>query len=572
MFTSRLFAKPALRCTARAGRSIRVSRLASTTTKSAGSARGSTSKAQVLKLTGLFFFGAAFGATFIAFRIAKDPPTFLFSSHSTTKTRELTPPKYGKAEPAIEELKKLLRPDQVSVSKNSLDSHSDTYFQTEHPASGERPIAVVYPETTEQVSAIMKVCHKHRVPVVPFTGGTSLEGHFTPTRHGISMDLSRMNKILALHKDDLDVVVQPAVGWEDLGEYLADYNLLFGPDPGPGACIGGMVGTSCSGTNAARYGTMKENVVSLTVVLADGTVIKTKKRPRKSSAGYNLNGLFIGSEGTLGIVTEATLKLNVKPKFQDVAVISFPTIGDASTSVSQFVQSGLQLDAMELLDGNMLKFVNESGEVSMKYNESPTLMLKIGGNSKPGLDDTIKAVRKICSNNHNTDFKFAESDEEKFELWNARKTALWSTISYGQEHIDKDVQLWTTDVAVPISRLAKSLEDTKKDLAESKLTASIVGHVGDGNYHCFILFKKQDRAKAAAAVERMVTRAIQADGTVTGEHGVGIGKRDYLLQEAGPDTVAVMRRIKMALDPYRILNPDKVFPIDPTEGGLAKRK
>ncbi len=571
MFRTGIFTKRALRSTARAGRSFqfsRFSRMASTTTTK--SAR-TTSKAQALKLTGLFFFGAAFGATFIAFRIAKNPPTFLFPPSSTTKTRELTPPKYGKTEPAIEELKKLLKPNQISVSKSSLDSHSDTYFQTEHPSPDERPVAVVYPETTQQVSEIMKVCHKHRVPVVPYTGGTSLEGHFTPTRHGISIDLSRMDKILALHKDDLDVVVQPAVGWEDLGEYLADYNLLFGPDPGPGACIGGMVGTSCSGTNAARYGTMKENVVSLTVVLADGTVVKTKQRPRKSSAGYNLNGLFIGSEGTLGIVTEATLKLNVRPKFQDVAVISFPTIGDASRSVSQFVQSGLQLDAMELLDENMLKFVNESGEVSTKYTESPTLMLKIGGNSKPGLDDTIEAVRKICNKNKNTDFRFAESDEEKFELWNARKTALWSTISYGQAHIDKDVQLWTTDVAVPISRLAKSLEDTKKDLKESGLDASIVGHVGDGNYHCFILFKKPDRAKAAAAVERMVTRAIQAEGTVTGEHGVGIGKRAYLLQEAGPDTVAVMRRIKMALDPYRILNPDKVFPIDPTEGGLAKK-
>lgn len=530
----------------------------------------SGSKAQALKLTGLFFFGALFGATFVSWRIAGNPPTFLFPSSSTTEVRELTPPKYGKSEKAVNELKKILKPNQISVSKNELDGHSDTFFQTEHAAPDERPVAVIFPESTEEVSKIMKICHKYRVPVVPFTGGTSLEGHFTPTRKGISVDLSRMNKIVALHKDDLDVVVQPAVGWQELGQYLEDYNLLFGPDPGPGACIGGMVGTSCSGTNAARYGTMKENIVSLTVVLPDGTVIKTKKRPRKSSAGYNLNGLFIGSEGTLGIVTEATLKLNVKPKYQNVAVIPFPSLGEAATSVSQFVQNGLQLDAIELLDENMMKYVNQSGQLDITYKETPTLMLKIGGNSKEGLRATINQVEDICKKNHNEDFKFAEDEEQKFRLWNARKTALWSTISYGQRHIGKDVKVWTTDVAVPISHLTKSIEATKKDLADSGFEYSIVGHVGDGNYHCLVLFNEPDRPKVAEAVARMVTRALEEEGTVTGEHGIGMGKRGYLEQEAGKDTIATMRRIKMALDPYRIMNPDKVFTIDPTEGGLVK--
>ncbi|VEU23948.1 DEKNAAC105095 [Brettanomyces naardenensis] len=512
---------------------------------------------------GLFFVGALAGAIFVSYRTAENPPSFLFPPSSTTKLLELTPPKYGKPGPAIKEIRQKLGEDKVIESQNTLDDHSDTYFQTEHATEDQRPVAVVYPESTEEVSEIMKICHEHRVPVVPFTGGTSLEGHFTPTRKGICVDLSRMNRIISLHKDDLDVVVQPAVGWEELKDYLDEYHLLFGPDPGPGACIGGMVGTSCSGTNAARWGTMKENVISLTVVLADGTIIRTKKRPRKSSAGYNLNGLFIGSEGTLGIVTEATLKLNVKPKFENIAVVSFPTIGDAANSVSKFVQEGLQLDAMELLDEHMLHFVNDSGETTLKYDELPTLMLKIGGNSKEGLNSTVKSVEQICMTNHNESFRFAETDEEKYELWNARKVALWSTISYGQNHIGKDVQLWTTDVAVPISELGDSLEVTKKDLEETGLPSSIVGHVGDGNYHCFLLFKKEDRGKAEAAVERMVARAIEAEGTVTGEHGIGVGKREYLQQEVGEDVIALMRKIKMAIDPYRILNPDKVFRVDP---------
>ncbi|QPG75705.1 hypothetical protein FOA43_003064 [Brettanomyces nanus] len=525
----------------------------------------SRSNGNFTKGAGLLFIGALAGATFVSYRTAENPPSFLFPASSTTKIKELTPPKYGKAEPAIQEIIQALGKDKVVETKNTLDDHSDTFFQTKHATDDQRPVAVVYPESTEEVSEIMKICHKHRVPAVPFTGGTSLEGHFTPTRKGISVDLSKMDKIVALHKDDLDVVVQPAVGWEDLGDYLSSYNLLFGPDPGPGACIGGMIGTSCSGTNAARWGTMKENVISLQIVLADGTIIKTKRRPRKSSAGYNLNGLFIGSEGTLGIVTEATLKLNVKPKYQNVAVVSFPSIADAARSVSSFVQGGLQLDAMELLDEKMMHFVNDSGETSIKYDEAPTLMLKIGDNSKEGLKAIVKNVKEICKENHNHHFKFAQDEDEKLELWNARKVALWSTIAYGKKHVGPDAKVWTTDVAVPISKLAENLEKTKADIESTGLPTSIVGHVGDGNYHCFLLFEEPQRPLAQAAVERMITRAIAADGTVTGEHGIGFGKKVYLEQELGDDTIDVMRKIKMALDPYRILNPDKVFTIDPTE-------
>ncbi|KAG7887973.1 hypothetical protein KL936_003991 [Ogataea polymorpha] len=516
---------------------------------------------------GLFVLGSILGAAYVSVKIGGNVPEFMFPQSSTSKLRDMLAPVYGNTEDALKELTDVLGPSKVSRTKTTLDDHSDTFFSTHHAEPDQRPVAVVYPENTEEVSAILKVCHKHKVPVVPFSGGTSLEGHFIPTRKGICIDLGNMNKILELHKDDLDVVVQPAVGWEDLRDYLQDYNLMFGPDPGPGACIGGMIGTSCSGTNAARYGTMRENVVGVTVVLADGTIVKTKKRPKKSSAGYNLTGLFIGSEGTLGIVTEATLKLHVKPRYENVLVVAFPSLVDAANTVAEMVQRAIPANAIELLDENMMHYVNFSGETSSKYDELPTLMLKLGGDSKESTRHVTRAVEQICKQHNRTSFRFAESEEEKFELWNARKVALWSTINYGKQTIDKDIQVWTTDVAVPISRLCQSLQETKNEISKAGLNASIVGHVGDGNYHAVILFKKDQYDLTKKLVQGMIDRALLAEGTVTGEHGVGYGKRDYLIEEAGEDAIDLMRKIKMALDPNRILNPDKIFRIDPNDVG-----
>lgn len=482
---------------------------------------------------------------------------------SITRIEELPVPKYADPKKAIEEIVKQLGDDKVSFVKSDLDNHSDAYFSSDHASEEQRPKAVFYPETTEEVSFILKTTHKYRVPVVPVTGRTSLEGNFIPTRQGICVDIARMNKILAVHEKDLDVTVEAGVGWQDLDKYLKDYNLLFGPDPGPGARIGGMVATSCSGPSAARWGTMKENVIGLTVVLADGTIIKTKKRPRKSSAGYNLNGLFIGSEGTLAVVTEATLRLNVRPKVTNVALVSFPKVSDAGKAVAGFVQEGLQLDAMELLDDTMMHYVNVSGKTSLKYEELPTLMLKFGGPSKEIIDYQVKAAQKICQTNNSQKYLFARSEKEEQEIWGARKVALLATIDYGRKNIDKDIQVWATDVAVPISHLYQSLQETKEELQKLGIAGSIVGHVGDGNYHAMILFKKEERAKVAVVVEHMMERALAADGTVTGEHGVGWGKKHYLQEEVSEETLALMRRIKIALDPYNLLNPDKVFDMDP---------
>lgn len=325
----------------------------------------------------------------------------------------------------------------------------------------------------------MKVCHKRVIPVTAYSGGTSLEGHFAPTRGGVCIDFSRMNKILGVHKQDLDVVVQPALGWEELNDELSKDGLFFPPDPGPGAMVGGMVGTGCSGTNAYRYGTMREWVLSLTVVLADGTVIKTRQRPRKSSAGYDLTKLFIGSEGTLGLVTEATLKLTVRPKSQNVAVASFPSIHNAAECVTRVVEEGIPVAGVEILDDVQMKCINASKTTSRQWSESPTLFFKFTG-TPVGIKEQISMVQKIVSNTSGRSFEFARGQDEMRELWSARKEALWSVMAMKRNPSD---HVWTTDVAVPISRLTEVIEATKKDMTESGLLAGICGHVGDGNFH-----------------------------------------------------------------------------------------
>lgn len=367
----------------------------------------------------------------------------------------------------------------MSTEFGDLEGHSGSDWSSYSRKESELPFLILYPSTTEEVSQIMKVCHKRVIPVTPYSGGTSLEGHFAPTRGGVCVDFSRMDRILQLHKRDLDVVVQPAVGWEDLNEELAKEGLFFPPDPGPGAMIGGMVGTGCSGTNAYRYGTMREWVLSLTVVLADGSVVKTRQRPRKSSAGYDLTKLFIGSEGTLGLVTEATLQLTVKPKSQNVAVASFPNIHNAAECVTRVVEEGIPVAGVEVLDDAQMKFINASHATSRQWKEMPTLFFKFTG-TPVGIKEQIGMVQKIVSNTSGRSFEFARGEDEMGELWSARKAALWSVMAMRRSEGD---HVWTTDVAVPMSKLPDIIQATKQDMGQSGLLAGICGHVGDGNFH-----------------------------------------------------------------------------------------
>ncbi|KAH3673569.1 hypothetical protein WICMUC_003676 [Wickerhamomyces mucosus] len=511
------------------------------------------------------FFSAGIAATFAYYQITKK--TSERPTNSTTKLSSLSPIEYGSEEnfqKAINEIKEVLGEEHVSFNESSLDSHNDTFFQTQHPKPGQRPRVIVYPGSTEEVSKVLKIIHKYKIPIIPFSGGTSLEGQFISSRSGITVDVNRLDQVVQLNVEDLDVTVQAAVGWQDLAEHLSPYGLLFGPDPGPGAHISGMCSTNCSGTNAARYGTMKDNVLGLTVVLPDGTIVKTKKRPRKSSAGYNLTGLFIGSEGTLGIITEITLKLHVKPEEETIAIVNFNSISEATKAVSNIIAKGIQLNAVELLDTVMMQVINEGGSTGRTWNEKPTLFFKLGG-SKTIVKELVQSVKSITKANGSTNFEFAKSEEEKDALWSARRFALWSTIDWGKRVNGEDSKIYITDVAVPISRLTKVIEETQEDIEKSGFRASILGHVGDGNFHSLISYKDSQKKEVDALVARMVDRALENDGTCTGEHGVGNGKRAFLLKELGEDAIDLMRHIKLAIDPQRLFNADKVFKIDPTD-------
>ncbi|RAL10613.1 FAD-binding oxidoreductase [Aspergillus homomorphus CBS 101889] len=474
-------------------------------------------------------------------------------------------PQYGTAkdfEKAIAELRASLGDDALSTDEGDLQVHG---FSEWSSINADRlPVAIAYPNSTEDVSKIAKICHKYRMPMVPYSGGSSLEANFSAPHGGLTIDFASMNRILELHEADMDVVVQPSIQWMDLNENIKDSGLFFPVDPGPSAMIGGMVGTNCSGTNAMRYGTMKDWVINLTVVLADGRIIKTRRRPRKTSAGYNLTGMFVGSEGTLGIVTEATLKLAPIPEQTRVGVVTFPTVRDAASTAMQLIRQGIQVQCMEILDEVQMDVINRAGGTGRTWKTSPTLFFKFSG-TKAGVADSINLTSKLAKRNKADSFEFARDEREAHDLWSARKQSLWSMLSLRE----KGSEVWSTDVSVPISRLPDIIvsltcipEISKKELDNLGLFASILGHIGDGNFHASIMYDRSDPKeleRVEEVVYDMVDRALEMEGSCTGEHGVGLGKKGSLVKELGPDTIDVMRSIKQSLDPHWLLNPGKIF-------------
>lgn len=462
-------------------------------------------------------------------------------------------------EVALKEIRRELGDEDI-ISTDPEDLHAHGYSEWSSSNPDGLPVAVAYPRSTAQVSTIVRISSKYRIPIIPYSGGSSLEGNFSAPFGGISVDFAYMDKIIQFNKDDMDIVVQPSLGWQDLNEQLSKMGsgLFFPIDPGPSAKIGGMIGTNCSGTNAVKYGTMKDWVINLTVVLADGTVIKTRRRPRKSSAGYNLNGLFVGSEGTLGLVTEATLKLTVIPEDLSVAVVTFPTIRDAASAAAEVMQAGIPVAAMEIMDEVQMKVVNMGGATAPRvWKETPTLFFKFSG-TKAGVKENIAQVQRIAKSNKGGTFEFAKDAREQKLLWSARKESLWSMLALRKD----GEEVWSTDVAVPFSRLADIIEVSKKEMDDLGLFASILGHVGDGNFHESIMYNrrnKEEREKVETCVKNMVKRALEMEGTCTGEHSIGWGKKESLLWEVGPDTLGVMKAIKHALDPKWIMNPGKIF-------------
>lgn len=336
--------------------------------------------------------------------------------------------------------------DTISTDESELQQHGFSEWSTLN--ADRLPVAIAYPTSTEQVSEIAKVCHKYRMPMVPYSGGSSLEANFSAPHGGLTIDFAMMNKILNIHEDDMDVIVQPSIQWMDLNEKIKDTGLFFPVDPGPSAMIGGMVGTNCSGTNAVRYGTMKDWVINLTVVLADGRVIKTRRRPRKTSAGYNLTGLFVGSEGTLGIVTEATLKLAPIPELTRVGVVAFPTIRDCAATAAQLIRKGVPVQCMEIMDEVSMDVINRAGGTGREWLVAPTLFFKFSGTTA-GVADSVNLTTKLAKSNKASSVEFAKNEKEAHDLWSARKQALWSMMALRTSGSD----VWSTDVAVPISRL-----------------------------------------------------------------------------------------------------------------------
>jgi D-lactate dehydrogenase (cytochrome) len=467
---------------------------------------------------------------------------------------------------AIDELRMILGEDAISTDDDDLKAHG--YSEWSSINIDELPVAVAYPKTTEEVSQIAKVASKYKVPMVPFSGGSSLEANFAAPFGGFSIDFAYMDQVLAVHPDDMDVVVQPSIQWMELNDKIQHTGLFFPVDPGPSAKIGGMIGTSCSGTNAFRYGTMKDWVINLTVVLPDGRIIKTRGRPRKTSAGYNLTGLFIGAEGTLGIVTEATLKLAVIPQETKVAVVTFPTIRNAAAAAMQIIRSGVPVAAMEIMDDVQMSVINRAGGTNRTWKEEPTIFFKFSGTTA-GVADNIKLTTSIAKRNRAGEFIYARNDQEAHDLWKARKDSLWSMLSLRRE----GDEVWSTDVAVPISRLPDIVEITKREIDDLGLFASVLGHIGDGNFHTSILYDRQsaqERERVEHVVHAMVDRAIEMEGTCTGEHGIGLGKKQSLVLELGEDTIGVMQTLKKSLDPHWLMNPGKIFDA-PGVKGLGNR-
>jgi D-lactate dehydrogenase (cytochrome) len=438
--------------------------------------------------------------------------------------------------------------DRLSTSQAVREQHGRD--ESYHPPAA--PDAVVFARSTEEVQAVVRLCAEAKVPVVPFGTGTSLEGHVAALQGGISLDVSQMDRVLRVSPEDLDCTVEAGVTRKRLNEHLRDTGLFFPIDPGADASLGGMTATRASGTNAVRYGTMRENVLALTVVLADGRVIRTARRARKSAAGYDLTRLFVGSEGTLGVITEVTLKLYGIPEAISAAVCAFPTIEAAVDTVITTIQSGIPVARIELLDDVQMDAINKYSK--MNHPVADTLFFEFHGTGR-SVEEQAEMVKAIAAENGGSEFRWTSSPEERAKLWKARHDAYYAALA-----LKPGSKGWATDVCVPISRLAECISETKRDLKQSSLPTSLVGHVGDGNFHLVYLIdpeKPEEIDEAARLNDRMVQRALAMEGTCTGEHGVGWGKMDFLLAEHG-EAVSVMRTLKKALDPDNIMNPGKI--------------
>ena len=439
--------------------------------------------------------------------------------------------------------------DRLTVDAIVREEHgSDESSHVSHP-----PDAVAFPESTEEVAAIVKICAQYALPIVPFGKGSAVEGGVVAIHGGLCIDMSRMNRILAINREDMDAYVQAGVTQFQLNEHLDGSNLFFSVDPGGEATLGGMASTRASGTNTVRYGAMRENVLRLTVVLADGRIIRTASRARKSSAGYDLTRLFVGAEGTLGIITEVTVRLYRRPAAISAAICPFGSIDEAVRTVIETIQSGIPVARVELLDEVSIDAVNRYSELN--YAVTPTLFFEFQGSSN-GVVEQAAIVETIARRHGGLAFQWATDEADRKRLWHARHQAYYAMLA-----LRPGARSMTTDVCVPVSRLAECIGETKRELDACSLPSPLLGHVGDGNFHILFLIDPDSPAELAEAERlnrRIVERALALDGTCTGEHGVGLGKLDFLPLEHG-EAFHVMQQIKATLDPQNLMNPGKVL-------------
>jgi D-lactate dehydrogenase (cytochrome) len=452
-------------------------------------------------------------------------------------------------EALIQKLKALFG-DRCSTAMAVREQHGRDESSFQVPP----PDAVVFAESTQDVAAAVKLANEYSVPVIPFGVGSSLEGHLLAVQGGISIDLGRMNRVLSINAEDLTVTVQPGVTRKQLNEEIKSTGLFFPIDPGADATIGGMSATRASGTNAVRYGTMRDNVLALEVVTASGEIIRTGTRAKKSSAGYDLTRLFVGSEGTLGVLTEVTVKLYPLPEAVSAAICSFPSLEAAVHTTIQTIQLGVPIARVELIDHNAVRMVNAYSKLSLR--EEPLLLMEFHG-SPAGVKEQAETVQEIARENGGHDFEWASTPEERTRLWTARHNSYFAAVTSRP-----GCRAISTDACVPISRLAEALLESVDEADRSGIPYFLVGHVGDGNFHFGYLIDPNDpaeRAKAEVLNQTMVERALRLGGTCTGEHGIGLHKMDFLVSETGAATVEVMRTLKRALDPKNIMNPGKIF-------------
>jgi D-lactate dehydrogenase (cytochrome) len=443
--------------------------------------------------------------------------------------------------------------NRLVTSQAVREQHANTTTWIENQA----PDAVVFPQTTADVQAIVRICAAHRVPVIPFGTGTSLEGHINAPFGGVSVDFRDMNRVLTVNAQDFDCVIEPGITRKQLNEHLRDQGLFFPLDPGADASLGGMAATRCSGTNAVRYGTMKDNVLGLKVVLANGELMTTARRAKKSSAGYDLTRLIVGSEGTLGVITELTLKLTGIPEAISGGVCPFPSVEAACNAAIATIQSGIPVARIELLDELQVKATNLYSKLTLP--EVPMLFVEFHG-SPAGVAEQSERFGEIADDLGGGPFEWTTKPEDRTRLWQARHDAYWAG-----RGLRPGAQAIATDVCVPLSRLAECVTETQREIAAHGLVAPILGHVGDGNFHLTLLVDLADAAEVKAAkvlCERLVERALAMDGTCTGEHGVGQGKMKYLAGELGAPALGAMAAIKRALDPDGIMNPGKIVAAD----------